>query len=300
MSQFTRCESVAFSSRNDASARRERNAFAKEIINRLSRIEQAIPSASCQPPGLEQHAGSQIQMQSVIDKLQEQVLALTCRLERMEQLLFQADFQSFAKIDKLLKKDSTDIAAVQLFDIFEARENACIQTSSRCESLKLDVDTSCCLSTGTRYESDTVMSDDADAAKQTVESGQTDFDGPSTNIVAEKHEARTDNEDWSDAGGDSTKRNSHCVLADKYLGRMVQLSPENVHGGSHPTSVALTYQGRQKKAVVTKQDRMRIIRVEQEYAFVDFLDDQGTFICQGKIESDKLQDAKVIDERLRT
>ena len=74
--------------RNESTARRERNFFAKEIISRLDRIEGALPDRYPEPQGLRQFASAEAGLQSTVNVLHETVLALSSRLERMELLLF--------------------------------------------------------------------------------------------------------------------------------------------------------------------------------------------------------------------
>ena len=104
-------------------ARRERNFFAKEIILRLDRIEQALPRTVLEPPGLCQNRDTattvEAQLHRTITMLQGIVMELSDRLERMEVLLFSADFDHFNKIDQFVKNTAHKQNNAQLFDITE-------------------------------------------------------------------------------------------------------------------------------------------------------------------------------------
>jgi hypothetical protein len=122
-----------------SAARHERNLFAKEIISRLDRIEQQTFSRTS--PGLaglcqkdDGPAKVEMQSQNTIKKLQETVMVLSGKLERMEMLLFSADFEHFAKIDQFVKGTVHGKSNIQLFDIT-------MGDSEPGESLKMSGDT---------------------------------------------------------------------------------------------------------------------------------------------------------------
>ena len=94
---------------------------------------------------------------------------------------------------------------------------------------------------------------------------------------------------------ESTHQYGYSLLADKYVGRTVQLSPDKVAGSCNPTSVVVIHAGRTKTGVVVKGDRMTVTGISDDLAFVNFTDEEGALICQGKIKAAQLEDATVIE-----
>lgn len=77
-------------------------------------------------------------------------------------------------------------------------------------------------------------------------------------------------------------------FADRYTGRTVQLSLDNV--------VDLVHQGVTKRGVVAKDDRPKVKSVDEDFSCVNFIDDDGKSVCDGKLNTSQLKNAKVIDQ----